>query len=132
MSEFYLRLVVCFVTGNSDMHLKNFSLIETEPGSRVYVLSPAYDLLPVNIVMPEDAEATALTLNGKRSNLRRSDFLALADNIGLSRKAADKLTDSVLKKKEEAQRMCRGSMMSREMQDALITLIEDRCERMKR
>ena len=43
MSEFFLRLLVCFVTGNSDMHLKNFSLIERNPGSRDYILSPAYD-----------------------------------------------------------------------------------------
>lgn len=131
MSEFFLRLVVCFVTGNSDMHLKNFSLIETEPGSRVYVLSPAYDLLPVNIVMPEDTEETALTLNGKKSNLRRKDFLALADTIGLSRKAADGLIDSVLKKKDRMQTMCRESALSPEMQRSLTELNESRCDRMK-
>ena len=78
LSEFFFRLVVCFVTGNSDMHLKKFSLVEKTPGQRDFVLSPAYDLLPVNIIMPEDPEETALTLNGKKSNLRRKDFLALA------------------------------------------------------
>lgn len=131
MSEFYLRLVVCFVTGNSDMHLKNFSLIETEPGSREYVLSPAYDLMPANIVMPDDKEETALALNGKKANLRRKDFLALADNIGLNRKAADRLIDSVLKREEEAKKMCRESALNEDMQKALIDLMETRCDRLK-
>lgn len=131
LAEFFLRLAVCFVTGNSDMHLKNFSLIETEPGNRTYALSPAYDLLPVNIVMPEDTEETALTLNGKKSNLRRKDFFALADNIGLNRKAADRLIDSVISRKERAQQMCRESALNTEMQRALIELIEQRCERLK-
>lgn len=66
ITELYLRLVFSFLVGNSDMHLKNFSLIETEEGSRKYVLSPAYDLLPVNVIMPEDKEQFALAINGKR------------------------------------------------------------------
>ena len=44
MTELYLRIVFSYVVGNSDMHLKNFSLIETEEGSGEYILSPAYDL----------------------------------------------------------------------------------------
>ena len=36
MTELYLRLVFSFVIGNSDMHLKNFSLIETAPCSGRY------------------------------------------------------------------------------------------------
>lgn len=131
LTEFFLRLVVCFVTGNSDMHLKNFSLIETEPGNRVYALSPAYDLLPVNIVMPEDNEETALTLNGKKSNIRRKDFTALADNIGLDRKAADRLIDSAISRKERAQQMCRESTLNDEMKRSLAELIEVRCERLE-
>ena len=46
ISELFLRLVFCFMTGNSDMHYKNFSLIEDRPGSRHFHLSEAYDLLP--------------------------------------------------------------------------------------
>ena len=33
MAEFYIRLVFCFIVGNSDMHLKNFSLLETAESS---------------------------------------------------------------------------------------------------
>ena len=65
LSELFLRVVGSFVMGNSDMHLKNFSLKETEPGSRNFQLSKAYDMLPVNVIMPEDKEQLALTINGK-------------------------------------------------------------------
>lgn len=74
LTEFFYRLLFCFITGNSDMHLKNFSLIEDGPKSRCFGLSPAYDMLPVNIIIPEDKEQMALSLNGKKRNIRRKDF----------------------------------------------------------
>ena len=60
LTEMFLRVVGSFVMGNSDMHLKNFSLRETEPGNRKFRLSKAYDMLPVNVIMPEDKEQFAL------------------------------------------------------------------------
>ncbi|UYW02449.1 HipA domain-containing protein [Flavobacterium agricola] len=78
----YFRLVLfCFLTGNNDMHLKNFSLIHSENG---ILLSPAYDLLNVNLLYPKDDEELALTLNGRKSRIKRADFDKLADNIGIS------------------------------------------------
>ena len=62
----------CFLTGNADMHLKNFSLLYA-PGGEVR-LSPAYDLLPTVLLIPEDREEMALTLNGKKRKLKLSDF----------------------------------------------------------
>ena len=64
-------VVFSWITGNSDMHLKNFSLYKSPMG---YCLTPAYDLLSTAIVMPEDKEEMALTLNGKKARIRRSDF----------------------------------------------------------
>ena len=60
MTELFMRLLFSFVIGNSDMHLKNFSLIETHEASGIYTISPAYDLLSVNVIMPEDTEEFAL------------------------------------------------------------------------
>lgn len=74
LSELFLRVVGSFVMGNSDMHLKNFSLKETEPGSRNFQLSKAYDMLPVNVIMPEDKEQLALTINGKNVIFIRKNF----------------------------------------------------------
>ena len=130
LSEFYLRLLVCFVTGNSDMHLKNFSLIEREAGSREYVLSSAYDLLPVNVIMPEDTEETALTLNGKKSNLKREDFLTFADTIGLNNKAAINMIDRVISGTDGAIKMCRESYLNAELQDRMTALIQERIARL--
>ncbi len=93
MTELYLRLIFSFVVGNSDMHLKNFSLIETEEGSGKYLLSPAYDLLPVNVIMPEDKEQFALAMNGKKMNIRRKDFLVFAEECGITRSSAEKMIE---------------------------------------
>lgn len=79
------------------MHLKNFSLLETAPGSQEFMLSPAYDMLPVNIVST-DTEETALALNGKKSNLRKKDFFALAAACHLSSAAAEKMIENLIKK----------------------------------
>lgn len=131
LSELFLRLVVSFVTGNSDMHLKNFSLIETEPGSGAFVLSSAYDLLPVNLVLPEDREELALTMNGKKSNLRRNDFLHFAEQCGVGRTAAEKIIKKVLAAEEDYLKLCDGSYLPQDMKDALKELIRSRSVRLK-
>ena len=81
-----MRVVFSFIIGNSDMHLKNFSLREIEPASRIFRLSDAYDMLPVNIIMPEDTEQLALTLNGKKRNIHKKDFYLFAEKCGISKK----------------------------------------------
>ena len=56
-------VLFCFLTGNADMRLKDFSLIDTpEKGSLV----PAYDMIATALVTPNDKEDLALTLNGKK------------------------------------------------------------------
>ena len=100
LTELYLRLVFSFVIGNSDMHLKNFSMIEKAEGSSEYVLSAAYDLLPVNAIMPEDEEEFALTMCKKKRKIRRKDFLSFAEEIGIEKITAEKLLSMVFKEKE--------------------------------
>jgi serine/threonine-protein kinase HipA len=75
----------CYLTGNADMHLKNFSLIENE--LEEYELSPAYDLLNTELVLPEDKEESALTINGKKSRLNLNDFTMLASNLKINDKS---------------------------------------------
>ena len=130
-AEFFLRLVVSFITGNSDMHLKNFSLVETSPGSREYVLSAAYDMLPVNLVLPEDKEETALTLCGKRANFRRKDFIAFAESISVPKKAAENLIDSCLDKTDQALAICDGSYMTGQMKECFAQLLVERVARLR-
>ena len=130
-SGLFLRVVFSFVVGNSDMHLKNFSLIETAAGSCEYVLSDAYDMLPVNVILPEDNEQCALTLNGKKRNLGRKDFLVFAENCGIVKKAAEKLIDTVISKEDDFAAMCRESLMPDAMKETLEALIHERISRIR-
>ena len=127
MTELYMRLVFCYLVGNSDMHLKNFSLIETEEGSGRYILSPAYDLLPVNLIMPEDQEEFALTMNGKKRNIHRGDFLVYADECGISRIPALKMISRLVSLKPRFVAMCEESFLPDKMKEGLIRLIGERC-----
>ena len=95
LSELYLRVLGSFIMGNSDMHLKNFSLKETEPGNRKFQLSKAYDMLPVNVIMPEDNEQLALTINGKKRNIHKKEFRILAKSCGLAPNVAEKMIKKI-------------------------------------
>lgn len=128
MAEFYIRLVFCFIVGNSDMHLKNFSLIETAEGSGEYVLSPAYDLLPVNANMPADKEQFALAMNGKKMNIRKGDFLKFADTCGIARQTAEKLIENLVKLTPKWIAMCEKSLLTDRLKDRLKKIITERTE----
>lgn len=128
--RFFELAVFCFLTGNSDMHLKNFSLLRGADGR--LELSPAYDLVPVNIVLPEDTEELALTLNGKKNRLKRTDF----DYFGKSLKLTDRQTSKAMvriidavEKNLDPALAC--SFLSVEMNVAIQELISARCARLR-
>ena len=108
------------------MHLKNFSLIETEEGKSEYILSAAYDMLSTNVVIPEDNEQMALTINGKKQNIRRKDFIVFAETIGVPQKAAEKMIEKTVKLKDKYIVMCKESYLPDDKKEALGKLIEER------
>lgn len=126
LAELFIRVVFSFAVGNSDMHLKNFSLIELGEGSGIYALSDAYDMLSTNVVIPADKEQLALTINGKKQNIRRKDFLILAETIGITEKSADKMIKKIVKLKDKYIEMCKISYMPDDMKDSLENLINER------
>ena len=126
MTELYIRLIFSYLVGNSDMHLKNFSLIEAAEGGGNYVLSPAYDLLPVNVIMPEDKEQFALSMNGKKMNIRKKDFLIFADECGISRSSSEKMINKIISMKPTFISMCSGSLLPDDLKERFILLIEER------
>lgn len=87
--NYWQVVLFSWIVGNSDMHLKNFSLYQ--PDGQPRQLTPAYDLLNVHFAMPEDSEELALTLNGKKNKLTRADFEAAITNSGLTVKVMDNL-----------------------------------------
>lgn len=126
LAELFLRIVFSFAVGNSDMHLKNFSFIETEEGSNKYVLSAAYDMLSTNVVIPADQEQLALTINGKKQNIRRKDFFMFSQTIGITEKSAEKMIEKIVKLKDKYITMCRDSYMPDNTKETLEKLIEQR------
>ena len=131
ITEFYIRLVFCFIVGNSDMHLKNFSLIETTEGSQEYVLSPAYDLLPVNANLPEDKEQFALTMNGKKMHILKGDFLKFASTCDIPRKTAIKLIQNLISYTPKWLKMCDDSILPDDLKERLKQIIIERTEVLK-
>ncbi len=87
--NFFEQVMFSFITGNADMHLKNFSLL-SKPGIG-YVLSPAYDLVATALVNPVDNEELALTLNGKKWKIKRVDFEEIFHRFKLSGKQSENM-----------------------------------------
>lgn len=116
----------CFLTGNNDMHLKNFSMLDSPSG---WILSPAYDLLNVTIVNPDDSEELALTMEGKKNKLKRIHFENLAKKMGLTEKQTEVVFKRFLRKKKDALRWIDKSFLSPKMKVAYIDLLDDRYER---
>lgn len=87
--NFWEVVVFSWLTGNADMHLKNFSLYNLMHGG--YTLTPAYDMLATTLVMPEDPEELALTLNGKKRKLRKADFIKSITASGVDEKVIDNM-----------------------------------------
>ena len=89
VTNFFETVLFSWITGNNDMHLKNFSLYEPQDGT--IRLTPAYDLLNASILNPKDDEELALTLNGRKKRLKRSDFIAAGETMGIDPKIVDRL-----------------------------------------
>jgi len=81
LSYYFELSVFSYLTGNNDMHLKNFSMISS---GNDWILAPAYDLLNVTIANPGDDEELALTLNGKKRKLKPEHFFQFGLGLGLN------------------------------------------------
>lgn len=122
--ELFYRICFCYITGNSDMHFKNFSLIEKD---NKFTLSPAYDLLPVKLLI-NDYEDLALTLNGKKKNIIRNDFIKYAINIGIEEKVANNLIKYLVSKKDKLLNMIYDSLLPSDIKEKFaILLVEKIC-----
>ena len=128
LTNFYEVLIFCFLTGNNDMHLKNFSLYKP---ARQQVFTPAYDLVNVTLVHPEDHEELALTLNGKKSNIRICDFEEAAKRANLPehfiRQTVERFA-SCLPKWEET---IDSSFITIEQKETYKTLLRNRLKRLQ-
>ncbi len=118
----------CFLTGNSDMHLKNFSLIYEADG--LVHLAPAYDLLPTQLLLPEDREETALTLNGKKNRLARGDFAALAKSLELTERQIANVYARTAVWLQTAEKTVHKSFVSNRSRHEFLALLSERRDRL--
>jgi len=124
---FFELILFSFLTGNSDMHLKNFSLLENKENT--LGLSPAYDLLATQLLI-NDPEESALTINGKRSRLRREDFQALGKSLKIPENVLEKTINRQLELQVEWMRLMDNSFLSEKMKEQLASLISERRKRL--
>lgn len=126
--RFFELTIFSYLTGNNDMHLKNFSMIKTSYG---WALSPAYDLLNVNIVNPEDTEELALTIGGKKKKITLQNFLDFGTGLGLSKKQINSVYKRFIDLKKDALIFIDSSFLSEEMQSNYKNILNQRFETFK-
>lgn len=127
LGAFWEVVLFSWLTGNADMHLKNFSLYSKKHGE--YSLTPAYDLVSTALVMPEDTEELALNLCGKKRKLKRKDFETAMQQSGMNDKAIENIFKRFIACQPKWEAFIRNSFLSLEMQEQYIAIIAERIGR---
>jgi serine/threonine-protein kinase HipA len=121
--NYFETLLFCYLTGNADMHLKNFSLYKKVGQC---VLTPAYDLLSTQLAIPQDNEELALTLNGKKRKLKKADFDSLLKTMKVENKAIGNVYDKFRKVLPEWLAFIDSSFLPQQMKEEYKALIQER------
>jgi serine/threonine-protein kinase HipA len=125
--NFFEQVLFSFLTGNADMHLKNFSLIDSpELG---YVLTPAYDMVASGLIVKGDDEELALTLNGKKKNIRKKDFLEPMIRFNINAKAFENLFNKLRISVEKWHDFIDISFLPEKMKTSYHEMIRERANR---
>lgn len=127
--KLFKRFIFCFVTGNEDMHLKNFSLIRKK--SRVE-LSPAYDLLNSTLAIRNAVEEIALALSGKKSRLKKKQIVDYygKERLGLSSKIVESEIDKLHQYRSEMEQLILNSFLSEEKMNDYLEIMNERYMRL--
>ncbi|MCD4698620.1 MAG: HipA domain-containing protein [Bacteroidales bacterium] len=119
--NYFEQVIFSFLTGNADMHLKNFSLIN-HPGLG-YSLCPAYDMVPSALLVEGDPEELALNLNGKKRKIKRNDFIEAMNRFKIESKSIENIFDKFQNSINKWFDFIRISFISDEMKMRFIELI---------
>lgn len=123
---FFERVVFNFLIGNGDAHVKNYSVIYT--GEVLVRLAPAYDLVCSRIVIPEEADESALTIQGKKSRIKRKDIDLLAEHLGIPEKIR---FEKFAGQKELFRSRLAESLLPRDLAEAFDKLLVERFQRLE-
>jgi serine/threonine-protein kinase HipA len=113
-----------YLTGNEDMHLKNFSVIRRDVKVE---LSPAYDLLNSTIII-NSIEELALPLNGKKNKLKKNDFFKYfaKERLALTQKSIDQTKRQIINAVPKWIDFIQKCFLSDEMKTKYIGLLKER------
>ena len=123
--DFFERVLFCFLTGNGDMHLKNWALLGAKPA---VALAPCYDLVCSRLYIKNEAD-TALTLNAKQNNLKSADFQTLADRLEIDSKAAANVLDKLRGAQEKLREMIIHSELRSDLRQEQLNIFSARYKR---
>ena len=123
------RLLFCFLTGNEDMHLKNFSIWMQDA---VASLTPAYDLLNSTLVLENAKEESALPLQGKKRKLTKELWLDYfcKERLKLNEGQIDKIIKDLQKAMPAFNRLIKQSLLSEDRQAGYRTILHARAKRL--
>ncbi len=123
--KLFRLILFCFLIGNEDMHLKNFSVIYRDD---VIGLSPAYDLLNTTIALPHPEEELALPLNGKKNRLKQQDFVDYfgGNRLQLTNRVIDKVMLELKQARATWEQLLAVSFLSEQMKEKYLSVMEDR------
>jgi len=127
-ADFFKRVLFCFVTGNEDMHLKNFSVI-TKAGKTT--LAPVYDFLNSSVSIRNPQEETALSLKGKKSNFKSEEWIDYfaKERLELNDKTIDTILSHMNKSVSRWIELVEMSFLSDAMKEKYLKLMDNRIKR---
>lgn len=126
--NFWQVVLFSWLTGNSDLHLKNFSLYAPNEN---YVLSPAYDLVNTLLVLPSDPEELALNLNGKKRKISWHDFVQAMTRSGVPEKVQENMRKRFLAVLPKWEETMDSSFITNELKDAYKSMLHERMDRLQ-
>lgn len=118
-----------FLTGNEDMHLKNFSIISKND---TVTFTPAYDLLNTTMILLHPEEELALPLNGKKNRLKRQDLVDYfgKERLGLSWGAVNHVLEIIIQARKDWDDLIDISFLSMEMKEKYRRILAERFARL--
>ena len=129
-TRFFACIYFCFIIGNSDAHLKNFSFIMNDDGS--LSLADFYDLLPTRVILPTDPEELGMRFNGRKNNIRKHDFDEFASSCGINYSAEESIIKDINSRQDRMVELINQSLLSQNAKVSWIRLIKKNIKRIQR
>ena len=130
VQRYWEVVLFSWMTGNSDMHCKNFSLIDT--GNGEYVLSHAYDLLAVLLVDTADTEEMAMSFSvgGAKNGFNKTTFMDAFTQSGIPVAVASKMIERMKGYFPKWKELIAQSFLSEQMKADYCHLLSKRIEQL--